>query len=189
MRIRRGTPVSRALALLVAASPLILAVGLFVGWASDKWVKGGSELAAVEQRRHEAEAKTTQARLYAPLGEAWAGYSESEVSGLAQEESADEAEAAVRSRIEALFAKAKGALTGVERLPDAASARPGLQQMRFEFSGVAPEQATPSLLSELETETPFLFVEFLDLERDPGAKRRLRIRVRLSLYRLQEGEA
>ena len=183
---RRGTPISRALALLVAASPLILVVGLFVGWATGKWIDGGKELAAVEQRRHEAEAKKTQARLYAPLGEAWAGYAETESSGLAIEKSAEEAERAVRARVDALFAKAKGALTAVERLPDAKS-QPGLQQMRFEFSGVAPEQATPVLLSELESERPFLFVEFLDLERDASARRQLRVRVRFSLYRLKKG--
>lgn len=188
MRIRRGTPVSRALALLVAFSPLLLAVGLFVGWATGKWIDGGAELAKVEQRRHEAEAKTTQARLYAPLGEAWASYAETAVSGLSLEETADDAEQAVRARVQRLFTEAKGALTAVERLPDVQTARPGLQQMQFEFSGVAPEQATPALLSALETETPYLFVEFLDLERDPQAARRLRVRARLSLYRLSEGE-
>ena len=188
MMIRRGTPVSRALALLVAFSPLLLAAGLFVGWATGKWIEGGQELAKVEQRRHEAEAKTTQARLYAPLGEAWASYAETAVSGLSLEESAAEAEKAVRERVRRLFAEAKGVLTAVERLPDRETARPGLQQMQFEFSGLAPEQATPALLSALETETPYLFVEFLDLERDPDAAPRLRLRARLSLYRLATGE-
>ena len=108
MTIRRGTPISRALALLIASAPLLLAVGLFVAWASTKWVDGGRELAAVEQRRHEADARKTQARLYAPLGEAWVGYAETDASGLSLEESEAEAEQAVRTRIESSSATPAG---------------------------------------------------------------------------------
>lgn len=182
--IRRGTPISRALALLVAFSPVLLVVGLFVFWAMGRWEESGADLAAAEQRRHEAIARGTQARLYAPLGEAWAEYAQTEVSGLAQEESDEEAAAAVRARIAALFEEAKGDLIVVERLADAAPSRPGLRQLRFEVRGSAPEQAAPALLASLEAEPPFLFVEFLDLERAEGAERRLEIRLRASLYRM-----
>lgn len=185
--IRRGTSLSKALALLVVASPLLAAGGLFSSWAVGRWIEGGAELAKQEQSRHDAAARTTQARLYAPLGEAWAEYAVTEMSGLAQDPSDAAAEAAVKARIETLFEESKAALRVVERLPDAPPPRPGLQQMRFELRGFTPETATAALLAALEAETPFLFVEFLDLQRAAGLRPGdLRIRLRFSVYRMTE---
>lgn len=187
--IRRGTPMSRALALLVAASPVLLALGLFVAWAAGRWDQTGQELAGAEQRRHAAAARTTQARLYAPLGEAWAEYAQTDVSGLAQEETTEETVDAVRARIAALFDEAKGALIVVERMADAEPPRPGLQRLRFELRGSAPEQATPALLAALEAETPFLFVDFLEMQRAGAEVGALRLRARISVYRMAEDGA
>lgn len=189
--IRRGSALSRFLAALVALSPLLLAGGAFSSWAVGRWLEGGRELAAAEQRRHEATALTSQARLYAPLRTAWAEYAETTASGLAQEESAAETVAAFAARLEEVFTGAGGALRSVERLENGPPPRPGLTRLRFEVQGVAPQAGTPGLLAAIESEAPLAFIEFLDLTRlaaDGAGRDGMGLRLRLSIYRLSGDE-
>lgn len=185
--IKRGTPNSRRLAILTAASPALLLIGLFAFWAYGRWSSGGEALHAAAMRRHEATAQTTQARQYAPLGEAWRDYARGAAAGLDRSADAETALADLETRLRGLFAEAGGSLRATLRLADGSDVPEGLQQLRVEASGAAPEAALRRMLRILETETPYVFVELLDLKRSEGGA--LSVRLRLSLYRLTEGGA
>lgn len=189
--IRRGAPLSRFLAMLIVLSPLLLAGGAFSAWAIARWIDGGRALAVAEQARHEADALSAQARLFAPLREAWNDYAVTAASGLAQEETAEDAAAALSARLNAAFEASKSRLRSIERLADGAPPRPGLSRLRFEVLGAAPEAELPGLLAAIEGETPFAFIEFLDMRRAGavGASRApgVTLRMRVSLYRLEGG--
>lgn len=185
--IKRGTTSSRLLAILVAASPLLIVLGLFSYWAIGRWSEGGAALREAALRRHEASARTSQARQYGPLGEAWRRFADSDFSGLDHSADAETALSALKTRLGGLFVDAGGALAAVQRLADGKGTPPELQHLRVEATGAAPEAALRPLLDALEGQTPYVFVELLDLK-PAGEGGALKVRLRLSLYRLAEGE-
>lgn len=183
--IRRGTRRSRLLALLVAAAPLIFLIGLFSHWAYGRWSDGGEALREAALRKHEAAARTSQARQYAPLGEVWREFADSPTSGLDHAEDAEAALTTLRGRLDTLFLEAGGTLRAVQRLEDGADAPPGLQHLRVEATAETPERTLRAALAALETQTPYVFVEMLDVKRAVESDA-LDLRLRLSLYRMAE---
>ncbi|MEL6318296.1 MAG: type II secretion system protein GspM [Pseudomonadota bacterium] len=187
--IRRGSRTSRMLAVAVVAAPAALAAGGFALWSVGTWISTGRALAAQEQLRHEAETRASHASFYTELGEAWRDYSETEISGLAQEPTAEAAEQAMKQRLLQLFERSEGAASVVEILErDDAD---GVERLRAETRGRLPEAALVSFLETLETQPPFLFVDLMELQPETdGAGRsglsQVAIRLRVSAYRIKE---
>ncbi|MEL6277499.1 MAG: GspMb/PilO family protein [Pseudomonadota bacterium] len=187
--VRRGTPLSRGLAGLVASVPVLVVVGAIAFGAVSIW-NGQSERYADEQynlRRINAEAE--QARLYQPLREAWRDYAQTDLSGLSQAGEPQAAESEMRLRLAGLFQRFGGVWETSEVL--AAQLEPGIERLRVESRGRLPESVLTAFLESVETETPFLFIDLLDANRgaDLNGEAALDIRLQVSSYRLAESDS
>lgn len=189
--IRRGTIISRALALLLAVSPLIVAMGGLAAWAGGAWVREGERLEIERAERHDLEARTTQTSLYGPVLDAWRAFAASEGSGLVRAADVDAADATLQTRISDMFDRFDGAWIGAERLPPQAGDPESI--LRLETRGELNERSLARFLSALETEAPYVFVEALDARRtqtdaaelNPDDAR-LELRLRVAAYWLAE---
>lgn len=190
--IRRGTPLSRTLALAVVLGPAALLTGAFMVWAVGGWITTGRALSTEDYLRHAAEARATHAGFYGELGEAWRDYAATEISGLSQERSAFAAERAMLQRVEQLFARHEGMSLSGETLPRAQFN--GADRLRAEARGRLPEGALAGFLEALETQPPFLFVDLLELRPAEGVAPRndglaqLDVRLRVSTFRIEEAD-
>ncbi len=190
--IRRGTRLSRALAVSLVAAPLALGATSFSYWALIRWLDTGEAIARADLARHEADARATHASFYAELGDAWRDYAATEISGLSREETAAEAERAITRRLRQLFERHEGAAVVAE--PLVARDQDGARRLGAEARGRLPEAALASFLESLETQPPFLFVDLLELEslaRASGASgglSQVSVRLRVSAYRIAEAD-
>lgn len=188
--IRRGTPLSRLLAGIVAAIPILAAIALVFLGALYIW-RGQSERYAEEQyllRR--AMAESEQARLYDPLREAWRDYARTDLSGLSQAADAQTAETDMRRRLAEIFARFDGRWISSETL--AAQAEPGIERLRVEARGELPEAQLFAFLEALETDTPFMFLDLFDARMKASGSagsQTLALRLQVSTYRLSEPES
>ena len=184
--IKPGTPLSRNLAILVAMSPALVAGVAFGVWASTEWRAQGERLERERVLAHEYAAQTTQTRQYEPVLDVWRTYATSLDSGLIPGEDLQASEAALIDRLKRTFEAFEGRWIGAESLPS--SREGGLEVVRLEARGEAPERGFARLLDSLETESPYVFVETIDLKRMSGDAEvaRLDVRMRLSTYRLSE---
>lgn len=184
--IRRGAAASRFTALSIVAAPVVTLAVLAGGGALEQWREAGDGLRSAAERRHAAAAQAVQAALYEPLGEAWMDYAATDASGLDQSETEAAALITLKARLVALFESRDGVVNSVQTLPRHEDVD-GLVRLGVEVRGVAPQPALAPLLATLETETPLLFVEHLDIERRAET---LALVLRVSMYRLgPEGEA
>lgn len=182
--IQRGTRTSKLAAVAIAFGPIVV-LGLgFAGWAVASWVDAGRRISEAEAALHRIEARRSQAELYGPLGESWVEFAASSSSGLVQAPDRRTAAEALTTRVEELMTRADGA-TGVVSIFGAEEVELGLEVMRGEAVGRMPQAALPVFLDALEKDTPFLFVEFLDLRpaRGGGAKV-MDLRLRFVAYRM-----
>ena len=186
--IKPGTPLSRNLAILVAMSPAVIAGIAFGVWAATEWRAQGERLERERALAHEYAVLTTQTRQYEPVLNVWRSYAESPDSGLTPGANKSEAEAVVIRRLKEAFESYEGRWIGAESLP--AEQEGGLEVVRLEARGEAPERGFARLLDSLETESPYVFVETIDLKRMSGDAETalLDVRMRLSTYRLPEDQ-
>lgn len=185
--IRRGGMLSRSLALLVIASPLLIGGGWFASWALTRWSVDGERIATAERALHLAQARAVHAGHYRPLGDAWIDYASTSLSGLAQEPDAAAALEASAAKLRRLFERFGGDARAAHLYQDEGAG--GLGQIQLEALGELPEQSLPVFLAALENEPPALFIDLLDIRRvstEAGVSR-LSLRMRLSVYRLGEG--
>lgn len=184
--IRKGTALSRAVAAAIAFGPLVVAVIAFAAWAVTAWGAAGARIEAASEAIHRIDARRSQAELYGPLGGSWREFAASSGSGLVRDPDVAAAAAAVVTRVEDYFAEAGG--DGVVSVIGVTPARDGLELIHAEARGILPQSEMPTFLANLESDEPFLFVEFLDIRRASGdGAPALDVRVRFSAYRLTEG--
>ncbi|MBX2856324.1 MAG: type II secretion system protein M [Rhodobacteraceae bacterium] len=186
--IKPGTPLSRNLAILVAMSPALVAGIAFGVWAATEWRAQGERLERERALAHEYAAQTTQTRQYEPVLDVWRSYASSLDSGLLPGADRAAAEAVLIGRLKKAFEGFDGRWIGAESLPPGREG--GLEVVRLEARGEAPERGFARLLDSLETESPYVFVETIDLKRMSGDAQaaRLDVRMRLSTYRLSEDQ-
>ena len=186
--ITPGTPLSRNLAILVAMSPALV-IGLGFGvWAATEWRAQGERLVKERALAHEYEAMTTQTRQYEAVLRSWRDYAASLDSGLIGGETSAASEAALVARVQENFERFGGVWIGAESL--GAREEGGLELISLEARGEALEEEFPHFLSALETESPYVFIDAIDLKRKAaeGKTARLEVRLRLSTYRLPEDQ-
>ncbi len=182
--IRKGTPLSRFVALAVLFGPLVVLVVAFAIWAVTAWRSAGDRIEAATAALHRIDARRSQAELYGPLGASWIEYAEAAGSGLVLDDDLDAATRALVERVEGLFSRVEGgdgavAVLGVEPAGD------GLEVIRAEAAGALPQAALPRFFASLESGEPFLFVEFLEMRRAPESGQAIiELRLRFAAYRL-----
>lgn len=182
--IRKGTALSRIVALAVIFGPLLLAVLTFIVWAVTSWSDAGARIESARGAIHKLRAERSQAQLYQAIGANWAEYANAANSGLVQERDMATARAALTKRVEALFREANG--SAAVSVIGAKTETPGLEVISAEANGVTPEATLPRLFDALEGEEPFLFVDFIDLRRAAprGQEKMVALRLRFSAFRL-----
>lgn len=189
--IERGSTQSKALALLVAASPAIALLIGFGALAGQRWGDAGDRLAEAREETHVIEATVRQTEGYEPVRAVWREYAASDVAGLVRGVGESGADDAVRDRIAEIFARFDGVFIGAEPLPSDASG--ALRRLRIEARGETPERSVAAFLEALEMDTPYIFVDALDAQRmNPseaeGGETRVALRLSVSAYWLAEEE-
>lgn len=183
--IRRGSLLSRSLALLVAGAPVLAAFGAFVVWAADAWRDASQRLRAAEQEEQRLSAQRVQAQAYDGLLARWREYASTRASGLWPASDDERLAAEMASRAAEAIGAADGAVLDWA-LADAAD-EDGLRVVRIELVAEAPAAGLNGVLDAIETPTPFVMVERLVARAasiaDPS---RLELRLRLSAGRLAE---
>ncbi|MEO1292417.1 MAG: GspMb/PilO family protein [Pseudomonadota bacterium] len=184
---RRGSRTSRILAVVVACMPGILVLLGFSAWAIYDYSHTSRLIAEERQRIRELEARTGQAFLYRPLGDAWSDFASTDTSGLLQSDDIESAGEALRSRIEELLRIHGGIVSGI--VTEAGDPQDGLYRLTATVEADITENTLPTLLRALEAEPPFVFVESLDA-RDIGTterQKRVALRMTVFAYHLAEG--
>lgn len=199
--IRKGTPLSRLVALSVIAGPMIIAAMAFTIWAVSAWSRAGDRIAEASAALHRIDARRSQAELYGPLGDSWTEYARSAASGLVLDRDVDAAARALVARVETLLMEAHGfdpendapdrpRIPGAVSLINVEPAGAGIELLRAEARGILPQATLPRFLDGLESGEPFIFVEYLDIRRAPDDADRamVEVRLRFSAYRLVADE-
>lgn len=188
--IRRGGILSRVLALAILFSPLALGAAAFTSWAYEAWDKAGDRIHTAERAERELSAQKVQAQAYSELLPRWREFADSAGSGLGPPSTDETAQEDIIVRVRRAVDAAGGRLLSAGGL--GASTTEGLRRARVEATASISASALDAMLQELETTTPYLFVDYLSLRQseEPAAAddepQLLALRLRVSGYRLAE---
>lgn len=160
----------RAIAVAGAAGALATACVVAFGvWAASSWRAAADRIEDATAAIAVAEARATQAELYGPLRAAWTEYAGTDISGLVRAPTGRDGLEALEERIEARFTAADAA--DVRVAPLSAEVAPDdavrSQRLVLEARARVAESRLFGLLTALETETPYVFIEQLDLRAAP----------------------
>ncbi|MCI4660490.1 MAG: hypothetical protein MRY63_01535 [Neomegalonema sp.] len=186
-RFRRGSRASQILALFVACLPFLLIVLAFIFWAGYDFARTGTLIHQERTRIRELEARTSQALLFEPLGDAWLNYARTDISGLLQVGPDQTPETLIEEQVAALFRTHQGDLAGVSA--SLTTENEGLLEYSTQIEGSLPEAALPDILRVLESETPFYFVRSFEAHKaeSPDGTHRVHIRLTCSIYQMPGG--
>jgi hypothetical protein len=182
--IRRGTALSRNLALLILFTPLLVGAAAFGQWAHIAWQAASDRLILAQKTERELAARNIQSQAYIDLLDQWRDYADTPASGLAPPATDETAATDLIARIRDTFQQSGGTVSIATHL--GANNLNGLRRTQVEILGQAPSDKLDEMLSALESETPFIFVDMISLSTSTASADGVNLRLRLSCFRLLE---
>lgn len=181
--IRRGSPLSRAVALMVVCLPALALLAAFSAWAAEAWREASRALRVADQTEQELSAERIQAQAYEGLLARWRDYAASPGSGLFSTADDDRIAADMAARAARAIEEVGGIV--LEWTPIGVSETDGLARVLIAVRAEAPTAEIYALLDAIESPSPFVTVDRLVARSASAAGGgRLELRLRLSANRL-----
>lgn len=183
--IRRGSLISRVLALLIFFAPLLVGGAAFGVWSWSNWSEASNRILRAETRMRELSALRIQAEAYEGLRGQWRDFAAAGSAGLAPPGTDSRTAEDMIARIRDALLGYGGVISDARALE--ALRLGGLQRTRVALSARIDGERLIEALTAMQTGAPFLFVELLSIRAaNDGPLNAVDVTLHVSSYRLRE---